>query len=465
MLYLIIFSALALGFYTQSTLSVQVSSSERRLNESQAAAESGLQYMRYWLSTLDVPGDKPKDKVLEEVYQELAGQLETTGSLRNPVTGVDQLLGWYALNPKPPAPQNPYAISVPAAPGFIWLQKGGPGFRAIITESNRQLTVRVIGQAGGSTIAKAIEVKFDVTRHTSDSLKFGVASKGTVTIDVNAKLLGVNSLDGNMLITATTNPALTMGSNTAVSGEISFTQANPLMSVASSASIYGTTAPGIWGPHVLKAQTAPEFPQINTEDFLPFVLKADGTKNYYTGGTVLKNVVLKANQTYNFSGGETFQGVLYIETPCIVNFSGGVNLQGVMVAQTPTTGSILTNQINISGNCTFQGVETLPATADFPPELRAMTGSQMILPKFKFTCTGNFTSMGGSIAADQISFDGSSSGTIKGSLINLSGNPVLLSGKTLTIDHTSVNKYPAGILFGHHYSPKPGSYMEVNPWN
>jgi len=490
MLYLIIFSALALGFYTQSTLSSQVSSSERRLNESQAAAESGLQFMRYWLSTLDVPGDTPKAKVLEEVYMELAGRLETTGSLRHPVTGEDQLLGYYALNPKPAAPQTPYAISVPADPGFIWFQKGGPAFRAVITESNRQLTIRVIGKAGGSTIARAIEVKFDVTRHTSEALKYGIATRGTVTVDTGAKLLGVNPMDGSIYSTSTANPALTVGNNSMISGEVFFKAANPTLSVSSSGGIFGTTAPAAWSSHVKKAYPPapavdPEFPQINTEDYLPFVLKPDGTKNYWNGtipaDNTLKNVVLKAGGIYNFSTNLNIMGVLYLETPCTVNFSGGVNLTGVIVAQTPPTGlvadyplnaivppsgGIVKNLISVAGNCTFLGVDMLPPSDPaFPPELRAMTGSQIIAPKFKFYCTGNFTSMGGSIAADQITFDGSSAGTIKGSLLNLSNNPVLLSGKTITIDHTAMNQYPAGIMFGHHYSPKPGSYMEVNPWN
>jgi len=68
---------------------------------------------------------------------------------------VHQLLNYAALNPTPAAPQTPYAIYVPANPGFVWLQKNGPAFRAVITESNRQLTVRVIGQAGGTTIERA----------------------------------------------------------------------------------------------------------------------------------------------------------------------------------------------------------------------------------------------------------------------------------------------------------------------
>ena len=94
MLYLIVFSALALGFYAQSSLSAQLSSNERRLNESQAAAESGLQFMRYWLSSLDIPGDKPKDKVLEEVYMQLAGKLEPTATMGG------QLLDYVAITPK-----------------------------------------------------------------------------------------------------------------------------------------------------------------------------------------------------------------------------------------------------------------------------------------------------------------------------------------------------------------------------
>jgi hypothetical protein len=484
MLYLIVFSALALGFYAQSSLSSQVSSNEKRLTESQAAAESGLQFMRYHLSALDIPGDTVKAKVLEQVYQQLAVRLEGFGSLYDPKTKTNQLLDFVPISPKPLAPQTPYKILVPGGNGYIRLSENGPGFRAVITESNRQLTVKVTGQAGGTTVAKAVEVKYDVTRHTSETLKYGIATRGTVTIDTGAKLLGVNSADGSIFSTATTNPALTVGNNSMVSGEVSFTQSNPTLSVSSTGGIFNTTVPSAWAPHVLKSQTAPEFPQINTEDYLQFCLKPDGTRNYYSGilplDNTLKNVVLKANQVYNFGNQMNILGVLYLETPCTVNFSGGVNVTGVIVAQTPTTGliadyplngltptdGIVKNLISIAGNCTFQGVDALPTNDPaFPQALRDMTGSQIIAPKFKLYCTGNFTSMGGSIAASQITFDGSSSGTIKGSLINLENKPVLLSGKTITIDHTVLNKFPAGIYFGHHYSPKPGSYMEVNPWN
>ena len=43
MLFLVIFSALAVGFYAQMNSAVQVAGNERRTNESLIAAESGLQ--------------------------------------------------------------------------------------------------------------------------------------------------------------------------------------------------------------------------------------------------------------------------------------------------------------------------------------------------------------------------------------------------------------------------------------
>src|SRR5678815_1184344 len=46
MLYLVLFSVLALGFYTQVTMSAQCSASERRTMEALTAAQSGVHFAR-----------------------------------------------------------------------------------------------------------------------------------------------------------------------------------------------------------------------------------------------------------------------------------------------------------------------------------------------------------------------------------------------------------------------------------
>jgi hypothetical protein len=469
MLFLVVFSALAVGFYAQMNSAMQVSGNEVRAAESLAAAESGLQFMRYHLSALDIPGGTPPNKVLEEVFGQLRDRLTGNPNFDDPKLGP-QDLDFVDLLPPIPPKSTPYAILLPAAPGWIKVNKNGAGFRALITENNRQLTIKVIGQAGGTTVARAIEVTFGVVEHTSQILTYGVATRGAVSIDTGAKLLGVNSDDGNIFSTTTSNPALTMANNTSISGEVKFTSSSPTLSINSGASIFGTTAPGLWAPHVKKSQASPEWPVIDTSDYLPFVTKPDGSLNYFTSlpaDNTIRNMVLKPG-TYSFTGSVNILGVLYIQTPCNVKFNGGANVTGVIAVQNNPTGSPtstpVANVLSFGGSCTFQGVEALPATSEFPAELRAMTGSQILAPKFLFDCSGNFSSMGGSIVASQITFSGSSSGTIKGTLMNLDSNPVLLSGKTIVIDHTALNATPAGIEFGNHYSPKKQTYLEVNPW-
>src|SRR4051812_33525594 len=55
MLYMVLFSALALGFYAQVTISAQVSGNERRAAAAQADAEGAFQFTRYQLARVDIP--------------------------------------------------------------------------------------------------------------------------------------------------------------------------------------------------------------------------------------------------------------------------------------------------------------------------------------------------------------------------------------------------------------------------
>src|SRR3954467_5126750 len=54
MLYMVLFAVLAIGFYAGTTLSAQVSRNERTIADAQLSAESGLQFMRYQLGSMDI---------------------------------------------------------------------------------------------------------------------------------------------------------------------------------------------------------------------------------------------------------------------------------------------------------------------------------------------------------------------------------------------------------------------------
>src|SRR5438046_1997012 len=76
MLYMALFSTLALGFYASVTTAVQVASNEQQSTRALMAAESGMAFMKYQLANLDVPADTPQDQLFVTAYNCLKSKLE-----------------------------------------------------------------------------------------------------------------------------------------------------------------------------------------------------------------------------------------------------------------------------------------------------------------------------------------------------------------------------------------------------
>src|SRR3712207_6003873 len=81
MLFLILFSVLAVGFYTSSAMTAQVARNERVATDSQLAAESGLQFMRYQLGCVDIPTSTTNANLLTAVSSELGRLLNSTSNM------------------------------------------------------------------------------------------------------------------------------------------------------------------------------------------------------------------------------------------------------------------------------------------------------------------------------------------------------------------------------------------------
>jgi Tfp pilus assembly protein PilX len=81
MLFLILFSALALGFFATATMSAQVSRNERASSEAQLAAEGGLQFLRYQLGCVDISTSTSNATLLPAVAAELARLLNGTNNM------------------------------------------------------------------------------------------------------------------------------------------------------------------------------------------------------------------------------------------------------------------------------------------------------------------------------------------------------------------------------------------------
>ena len=79
MLYLIIFSALAIGFYAATTIAAQLPQNEKTAADARLAAEAGVQFIRYHLAALDIPAGLTADLpgfICREVAVELVWVLE-----------------------------------------------------------------------------------------------------------------------------------------------------------------------------------------------------------------------------------------------------------------------------------------------------------------------------------------------------------------------------------------------------
>src|SRR5512132_3287882 len=81
MLYLMLFSAMALGFYAQVIMSVQTSASEQRCLEALAAAQSGVHFVRYHLSDVAMPPALTPDRAFEELGMQLCDRLNGSANM------------------------------------------------------------------------------------------------------------------------------------------------------------------------------------------------------------------------------------------------------------------------------------------------------------------------------------------------------------------------------------------------
>src|SRR5690242_11833607 len=105
MLFLILFSVLAVGFYASANMSAQVARNEGVAADSQLAAESGLAFMRYQLGAIDIPVSTPNENLLTTVKGQLATLLDGTANMGGSTVQISDgaihipsAAGWMSLN-------------------------------------------------------------------------------------------------------------------------------------------------------------------------------------------------------------------------------------------------------------------------------------------------------------------------------------------------------------------------------
>lgn len=438
MLFLILFSVLAIGFYATSNTSAQVARNERVASDAQYAAESGLAFMRYQLGSIDIVAATQHEHLMPAVTAELGRLLDgTTNMGGNTVQAVNGL------------------ISIPSPTSWISLDPDNKQrFRASVSQSGAFLILTVSGQGTDPEIVRTVRIRFQKAPRASALFDYGVASKGKIVTSGASKIIGQGDpARGSVLSTNMTDPTPIVINGNEVSGDISIV--NPSGNVSfSGATIGGTSNTAlIYQDHIHKGVPEPDFPEIDTSAYAAYAT----TK--YIGQKNLDNVYIAANTNPKFTGSTTIKGVLYVQAPNVVEFGGTVNIQGVIVVENGAALDLTKNQLNFTGDVTASGVETLPSTYG---GLRQLTGAFILANNFSTSFSGNFGTVSGHVIASKIKFWGNAGGIIKGSVINLADVQMDVGGTSqVVIASTGTSNYPTGVTFGIKFAPLPDTYVEL----
>lgn len=442
MLFLVLFSTLAVGFYAMTNSATQISSNDERVTRAFLAAESGMDFMRYQLARVTIPPNTAPANVMTALYQDLQAQLNGSPNL-----------GAYTIA------RSGNTISIPGLQsGRIKLDKDGTSsFRATITEWNGEIVVKVDGYYGNtSPVGRSISMDFTRTQRSSTVFDYAVASKGQVVVskgDVTS-IAGVDPQIAAVMSASATPNAITLSGGT-VGGDLSIVP-------GATASITGGSAGGANTPAAIIADhlhvvDPPEFPTVD-----PTVFKKYAT-NQMTNAKVQSNIIVKAGTNPKFNANDTVQGIMYIESPNVVTFNGNFNLKGFIVMETSDSTA---DALIMKGNLTMSPV---PADPQFDA-LRSTSGVAILAPNASLSMTG---SSGGSVARGNImvkkfSITGAGQLTIdQGTLMTFdegSSSAVFNGSKWVKFAATGANNQPTpGVTYSSYFAPKPQTYQEVLP--
>ena len=451
MMFLVLFGALAIGFYSSVNTSVQIAGNEGDARKALLAAESGMTYVQLLLSKVLIRRGTPENQVWGQVVPQVVGQVQGKDVLKSGT--VEE------------GPQHLALNDLVLPDGFR--------FSARLHMDGPNVVAQVTGNGGKATSRRAIRMTFSLDGRPPPIFKYGVASRGPISMNSNARITGVgpdNWTLGSVLTTTPRVPAVSLDSNASISGDVSFTSKRPdALRITGNSTIAGESPRSPeFAEHLHYGVDPPEFPEIDTDGFKPYagnvayggVIISQPNRKYDSG--LLRNVLIKANTNPEFSSNIKLEGVIYIETPNKVTFSSNTTIRGAIVVQNNPTGDSSTNLIEMSSNVRIYPIETLPANPFYPPSLRALTGSAILAPKFNLHLNSNFGSVGGVIVADKMHFDSNAHGVIKGTLMNLADTSVQMnSNSSITVEKLSPDKPPAGLVFSGAFAPIPGTYTEL----
>jgi len=436
-IFVLIFSALAVSMATLSGTNVQLASNQQKVDSALASTESGQEALRYWLTNVKIPSSTPPSDYFGAIVSTLQYDLDAN-SISNITVYNDGSIPPVALH-----------------------SASGQSFEGeILIDANDLNILQVYTTGGSGQITRTIRVHYNIEPYEYPIFDFGLATKGPVHFLGNPTIRGVNSYsEADIFIeSGNTNLAMLVTGNTNFDGDISIGNATANADFWGDVKIGGDQGQTAIDNHIHTGVESPEFPLPDTQHFVQYATgniidSSTDTSHHMT----LTNAKIEAGTNPTFEGNIIIEGILYIEQPNIVTFERNVALNGMIVgdgdAYNPGT-----NSISFCGNF---AANPYPPGAEFDA-IRSETGSSIVAPGFSASFSGNFAALGGVMAVSGAHFSGNVNAMVKGTILNYSDNPTTVMGNaTLNFDRSDNIKVPAGFDTHRILTYNPASYEEL----
>jgi hypothetical protein len=463
MLYLVLISTLAVGFYASTTTQSQVAANEEKVAKAYFAAESGMDFMRRAMARVSVDssaGQPGHQSIAKELYDDLKPMLE---SQRNLGGKTVELVG----NP------TPNIIHIPSVGSICLNAASGAGFKATITDlGGGTVACKVDGYygdavSGGSTAARAIQMGYSREERDPKDFDFAVVTKGSILMKKGAVQAApsADSKIASMMSAQTSGYSITVTGGI-IGGDLTIvdpdtTNAAVGANVAfSGGSVGGSSISSVvLSQHVHDVATAPELPT-----FDPTIYKPYATNDYKVGAPVQQNIIIKAGTNPTFNANDTVRGIMYVESPNRVTLNGDFKLQGFIVMETGSAPANAGDALTFKGNVTMSPVPNSPAF----DTVRSASGVAIMAPSAAISMTGSTDSyVKGSIICKSFNFAGSADmlvdhGTIM--TVGDTGGSAIFQGKVIQFTATGADNMPKqGVSYSAYFKPDTDTYAEVLP--
>jgi len=439
MIFLLIFTALAVSMANLSGTNVQLAYNQHKLNSALSSAQSGLEVMQYWLTRVKIPNSTVPSNYLSTIVNTLQNDL-AANSISNISTSYDG--------------------STITVPSVLLASVRDMRFEAAIRQLNDDtLQMDVTGTNG--QITRTIRVNYNIKPYRNPIFDYGIATKGPLKMQGNPNVDGLNqSVEADVYIESkNNNDALLMKGNSAIAGDVSIANPNANPSVSNSSSIGGETGQDAIDNHIIIPAYYTDFPIPNPGAFENYVENTFEPATDTTTNLTLENIIIPADTNPHFSGHVILKGIVFVESPNIVEFTGNADITGIIIGNGDLNYPDEENQLIFRGNVDSRSVSELDAAFG---DIREETGTFLLAPGFSASFGGSFETLNGVIAASGIEFFGNAGGTVNGSVINYSDNPMTLDGSIdLIFDRLGLIEIPAGFDTDKILEFQPGTYTEL----